>query len=90
MLDERLIDRVSALHVSDCTAKEVEYFRNGVLDEAHTIDGDWGARQAEGLRIVLEHYDNHVCLGDGVLDPAKSASSSTRSPRGIRSWCFTN
>ncbi|RZU65394.1 hypothetical protein EV379_1727 [Microterricola gilva] len=68
--DERLIDRVSALHVSDCVAKTVEYFRNGVLDEAHAIDGTWEARQAEGLRIVLEHYDNHVCLGDGVLEPA--------------------
>lgn len=69
VLDERLIDRVSAIHVSDCTAKEVEYFRNGVLDEAHNIDGDWDTRQAEGLRLVLEHYDNHVCIGDGVLDP---------------------
>lgn len=71
VLDERLIDRVSAIHVSDCPAKEVEYFRNGMLDEAYAVDGDWEARQEEGLRIVLEHYDNHVCLGDGVLDPAE-------------------
>lgn len=71
VLDERLIDRISALHVSDCTSKEVEYFRNGVLNQAHAIDGDWDARKAEGLRIVLEHYDNHVCLGDGVLDPTE-------------------
>lgn len=71
VLDERLIGRISALHVSDCTAKTVEYFRNGELDEAHAIDGDWDARKAEGLRLVLEHYDNHICLGDGVLEAAR-------------------
>ncbi|MEV3871288.1 hypothetical protein [Streptomyces sp. NPDC049906] len=71
VLDERLLDRVSALHVSDCPAKEVEYFRNGVLDRAHAVDGDRATRQEAGLRIVLDHYDNHVCLGDGVLDPAE-------------------
>ncbi|MER5491000.1 hypothetical protein [Streptomyces sp. NPDC002490] len=71
VLDERLLDRVSALHLSDCPAKDVEYFRNGVLDEAHAVEGDRETRQAAGLRIVLDHYDNHVCLGDGVLDPAE-------------------
>lgn len=69
VLDACLIDRVSAIHVSDCPAKEVEYFRNGLLEASHAIEGDWDERQAEGLRIVLEHYDNHVCVGDGVLDP---------------------
>lgn len=70
ILDPRLIDRVSALHLSDCPAKEAEYFRNGLLEEGHRIAGDWEERQAEGLRVVLEHYDNHVVLGRGVLDPA--------------------
>lgn len=70
VLDPRLIDKVSALHLSDCPAKEVEYFSNGKLDAAYVTDGSWAEQQDEGLRIVLEHYDNHVCLGDGVLDPA--------------------
>ena len=70
VLDPRLIDKVSAIHLSDCPAKEVEYFSNGKLDAAYMIDGSWEEQQDEGLRIVLEHYDNHVCLGDGVLNPA--------------------
>lgn len=69
VLDPRLIDRVSAIHLSDCPAKEVEYFSNGKLDAAYVTDGSWEEQQDEGLRIVLAHYDNHVCLGDGVLDP---------------------
>ncbi|GAA1321840.1 hypothetical protein ACFSWE_08810 [Leucobacter albus] len=70
VLDERLVDRVSAIHLSDCPAKEVEYFTNGALHPDHAVAGDWEQQQDEGLRLVLEHYDNHVCLGDGVLDPA--------------------
>lgn len=69
VLDPRLVERISALHVSDCPPKRVEYFRNGVLHHEHTVDGDWDERKSEGLRIVLEHYDNHVVVGDGVLEP---------------------
>lgn len=71
VLDERLVDRVSALHLSDCPAKEVEYFRNGLLDPEYAIEGTVEERADAGLRIVLDHYDTHVCLGDGVLDPAE-------------------
>ncbi|MBK0418707.1 hypothetical protein JD276_06615 [Leucobacter sp. CSA1] len=67
VLDARLVDRVSAIHLSDCTPKDFEYFRNGVLDEAYAVEGGREAQQEEGLRIVLDHYDNHVPLGDGVL-----------------------
>lgn len=70
VLDERTVGKVSALHISDCTPKSVEYFSNGVLHEDYAVEGDWDALKDEGLRIVLTHYDNHVLLGEGALDPA--------------------
>ncbi len=70
VLDPRLARLLSALHLSDCTPKPEEYFRNGKLQGPHWVEGDRVRQGEEGLRIVLEHYDNHVVLGDGVLDPA--------------------
>ena len=68
--DARLFGKVAALHLSDCTPKSEEFFRNGELQGTHAVTGDRETQSAEGLRIVLAHYDNHVVTGDGVLDPA--------------------
>ena len=68
--DERLIERVAGLHLSDCTPKTEEFFRNGELQGEHAVSGDRETQSEEGLRIVLAHYDNHVVTGDGVLNPA--------------------
>ncbi|MHA6669917.1 hypothetical protein ACX3O0_13725 [Homoserinimonas sp. A447] len=69
ILEPRLDGRVSAVHLSDCVPKTEEFFRNGALTPAHVIGGTWDRRRAEGLALVLEHYDSHLPLGEGALDP---------------------
>lgn len=69
VLDPRLAGRVGAVHVSDCAPNEHEYFSNGKLQPAFQTGGTWDDRKDRGLQIVLEHYDSHLPLGDGALDP---------------------
>lgn len=69
LLDQKTVNVVNSVHLSDCPPKTEEFFRNGKLQDPYWVN-DTPAKQGEvGLQIVLEHYDNHVLLGDGVLDP---------------------
>lgn len=70
VLDPRIERKVCAIHLSDCAPKSDEFFRNGELTPRHAIEGTWDERRAKGLALVLEHYDNHLPLGDGMLTPS--------------------
>lgn len=67
VLDERLLSKVSAIHLSDNTLKRDEFFRNGQLTgkrlgEIQALETD-GQREDYGVKIVLGHYDSHEPLG---------------------------
>jgi hypothetical protein len=69
VFDPRLSSKVGALHLSDCPLKPEEFFRNGKLQGGYWTDGTYEEQAAAGLALVLEHYDNHVPIGHGILDP---------------------
>lgn len=68
-----LIDHLGSVHVSDCGLKETEYFRNGALqgeyyDKIRALS-TWDEKENYGVQIVLTHYDNHLPIGKGILNP---------------------
>jgi len=75
VLFPRLINNISAIHLSDCGLKKKCYFTNGKLngDEYSNICllKTWDDREQYGVEIVLTHYDSHLVLGKGVLCPNK-------------------
>ena len=82
VLDGRLAGAVGSIQVSDCPAKTVSYFENGSFVEPYSSRQRSMATRAEradfGLAVVLEHYDNHVPVGDGMLVPDRVADLISR------------
>jgi hypothetical protein len=68
-----LADRVGSVSVSDCARAQADYFCNGKLrDPEHgrlVAIADSEGQEEYGVRIVLEHYDSHLPLGQGLLNP---------------------
>lgn len=75
LLDPQTRGRIGSISISDCNRRDADYFRNGLLREPElstlraltTVE----AQEDYGVRIVLEHYDSHLPLGTGVLNPEK-------------------
>lgn len=68
------------MHLSDCVAKDVEYFVRGRLAEPWHAElcglGSWEEMEEYGVGIVLGHYDSHVPMGTtGALDVARVAGA---------------
>ncbi|MDO5678595.1 MAG: hypothetical protein Q4G35_13955, partial [Propionibacteriaceae bacterium] len=72
LMDPRLRGRVSTIHLSDCKPKSEPYFLNGRAQGTAGATLDTLPRDERGkygLDLVLTHYDAHLPLGDGLLDP---------------------
>lgn len=71
-----------SLHISDRVLPQVEYFRNGVLNAPLLEELQRQATQDDrveyGYQVVLKHFDTHVAVGRGCLDPDRLASMMTR------------
>jgi hypothetical protein len=71
ILAEDLRQRVGSIHLSDCVLKDTEYFIHGKLRLPYSDEIDalsmWEEKEEYGVKIVLEHYDSHVPLQDGIL-----------------------
>lgn len=72
ILDPYLLEKVGALHISDNQLKDKQYFVNGKLQgkyyEEITAIESWDDKEEYGVEVVLSKYDNHLPLGEGVLD----------------------
>lgn len=71
ILDESVVDKTGSLHLSDCALKEEAYFVNGRLtgrygERIDAIEG-FDEKGDYGVGLVLQHYDSHLPLGQGVL-----------------------
>lgn len=80
LLDPRCVGRTSCVHLSDCVAKDVEYFVRGRLAEPWYGElcslGSWEEMEEYGVGIVLGRYDSHVPMGTtGALDCARVADA---------------
>lgn len=71
LLHPATIQKTNSLHLSDCMLKEEEYFRNGRLLSIYGEKIDSLATKEEksdyGVGIVLDMYDSHIPLGNGVI-----------------------
>ncbi|MDR2008854.1 MAG: hypothetical protein LBQ22_00020 [Bacteroidales bacterium] len=71
ILDPQIIDKISAIHLSDCKLKDIEYFIKGKLQPPYSDEIDklptWEEKEEYGVNIVLTHYDSHVPLQKGIL-----------------------
>lgn len=71
LLAPGLQGKIGSLHLSDCAMKTVEYFRNGILCTPF-IDKLWALEDLEdrinyGWQYVLDYYDTHIPLGEGIV-----------------------
>lgn len=69
LMDDRLLGRVGAVHLSDRPMADVEYFRRGKLCQPYHGElmalPDGEAQEAYGVDIVLSKYDAHTPVGNG-------------------------
>lgn len=71
ILARSLVRKIGSLHVSDCKMKTVSYFKNGRLigayyEEMKSLE-TWEEMEEYGVGIVLEKYDSHEILSEGIL-----------------------
>ena len=68
-------NKVCCVHLSDCAAKQQQYFTAGYMEyplrEQLECCEDWAAKESFGENVVLTHYDSHLPLGKGVLNGGK-------------------
>ena len=73
LLHPQTKNKVRAIHLSDCALKEHQYFTNGKLEEPWFGQLEncrtWEEKEEYGVNIVLTHYDSHLPLGKGILEP---------------------
>lgn len=63
--------KIGSLHVSDCKMKHTAYFKNGRLigpyyEEIQSLE-TWEEMEEYGVKIVLDKYDSHEILSEGIL-----------------------
>lgn len=71
LLARSIIGKIGSLHVSDCRMKRIAYFKNGRLigpyyEGIKSLEA-WDQMEDYGVRLVLDHYDSHEILSEGIL-----------------------
>lgn len=71
LLARSIAGKIGSLHISDCKMKHIAYFKNGRLigpyyEEIRSL-GNWEEMEEYGVQIVLDKYDSHEILSEGIL-----------------------
>ena len=71
LLARGVAGKIGSLHVSDCKMKKVAYFKNGRLigpyyEGIKSLE-TWEEMEEYGVQIVLDKYDSHEILSEGIL-----------------------
>lgn len=71
LLARSIIGKIGSLHVSDCKMKRIAYFKNGRLmgpyyEGIKSLE-TWDEMEDYGVGIVLDQYDSHEILSEGIL-----------------------